>query len=120
MFQLKEHEIGGAIVRRTFTTDGKKLVPGQRLTEQEVLSFPTLNRMALAEKRWIDLVPKNGTTAAPEKAERFVISAGFGNFHVIEGKKLNDEALDREQAYALAGIAPPKQVRRKAVVTEKE
>lgn len=114
MFQLRENEIGGAIVRRMFTTGGKKMIPGTRLTEEQVLAFAPLNRMALAEKRWIDLIPKTGTVAVPDsaKAERFVISAGFGNFHVIEGKKLNDEALDREQAYALAGLEAPPQTRR--------
>ena len=117
MFQLPVNEIGGAIVRRTFMTGGKKLLPGQRLTAEEVLSFPPLNRMALAEKRWIDLIPKaSNNRKAPEQGERFVVSAGFGSFHVIEGKKLNDEALDREQAYALAGTVPPKPVRKKASV----
>ena len=75
------------------------------------MSFPKLNRMALAEKRYIDLVPK-GAVGSAASGQRFVISEGFGRFNVIEGKKLNEEALDREQAYALAGIDPPKQVRR--------
>ncbi|HVM96147.1 MAG TPA: hypothetical protein VMT89_07145 [Candidatus Acidoferrales bacterium] len=113
MFQMADNEIGGAIVRRTFRSGGRQLFTGARLTAQEVLSFPKANRNALAEKRYIDLIPKADQTSVAAKGERFVINAGFGKFYVIEGKKLNDEPIDREQAYALAGTeAPPKVQRR--------
>lgn len=119
MFQIPKEQIGGAVVRRTFTTGGKKLTPGTQLTAEEILKFPTLNRMALAEKRYIDLFPKNPNAVSGDgKSQRYVVSAGFGRFHVIEGRKLNDEALDREQAYALAGTSPPKPVRKKAIEKE--
>lgn len=115
MFQIAADQIGGAIVRRTFSSSrdgGKRFVAGQRLSGDEVRSFPAINRNSLIEKRYIDVFPQGGEMQT--KGERFVISSGFGKFHVIEGKKLNDEALDREQAYALAGmVAPPKGERRK-------
>jgi hypothetical protein len=115
MFRMAIDQIGGAVVRRTFSSGGRRLVAGMKLTREEVLSFPTANRNALAEKTFIDLYPLSGSSDAPTgKTDRFVVSAGFGRFHVIEGRKLNDEPLDREQAYALAGMeAPPKATRRK-------
>src|SRR5436189_45618 len=100
MFQMRAEEIGGAVVRRTFTSGNKRLMPGTTLTREEVLAFPTLNRNSLAEKRYIDLFPKNNNAPTTTKAERFVVNAGFGHYHVIEGKKLTDEPVDREQAYA--------------------
>lgn len=112
MLQMKADQIGGAVVRRVFNSGGKQMRPGTYLTAEEVLNFPYANRQALADKHFIELYPKG--LAATTKAERFVVSAGFGRFHVLEGKKLNDEPIDREQAYALAGIpAPPKMERRK-------
>jgi len=110
MFQLKMDEVGGAVVRRVFSTGGKQLTPGTILSREQVLAFPPLNRRALAEKRYIDLFPVNPTnpTGAQGNAERFVISAGFGRFFVIEGKKLNEEAITREEAYALCGMHAPK------------
>ena len=115
MFHMNPEQIGGAIVRRTFMSKGKRLVSGMTLSGDEVRNFPVINRNALIDKRYIDVYPRGGEVAEP--GERFVISAGFGRFFVIEGKKLNDEALDREQAYALAGVEPPtKPARRKKQV----
>jgi hypothetical protein len=114
MFQMRADQIGGAIVRRSFSSGGTRLVAGTKLTAEQVLAFPTTNRNALADKRYIDLFPASGDAPTTGSSERFVVSAGFGRFHVIQGKKLNDEPLDREQAYALAGVpAPPQAVRRK-------
>jgi hypothetical protein len=115
MFQMRPEQIGGAIVRRTFSSGGTRLTSGTKLSAEQVLAFATANRNALVDKRFIDLFPKSGgIDSVSESAERFVVSAGFGRFHVIEGRKLNDEPLDREQAYALAGTeAPPKVARRK-------
>ena len=114
MHQMRADQIGGAIVRRTFKAGDQRLFSGMRLTREQVLAFPTLNRNSLAEKRYIDLFPITETAAPSGATERFVISGGFGKFHVIEGKKLNDEPLSREQAYALAGQPePPKVIRRR-------
>jgi hypothetical protein len=105
MFQIAAKDIGGGIVRRTFSSGGKRLYAGMKLTGEQVRLFNPANRMALIEKRFIDVYPV-GTDSALT-GERFVISAGFGAFNVIEGRKLNDEPLNREQAYALAGIPEP-------------
>lgn len=115
MFQIPADQIGGAVVRRTFSSRGKRLISGTRLSAAEVLAFPQANRNALSDKHYIDLFPKGGVdSSVSASGERFVISAGFGRFYVIEGKKLNDDPLDREQAYALAGTqAPPKPGRKK-------
>lgn len=116
MFSIRDNEIGGAIVRRQINTGGKAIAPGTRLSRSEVLAFLPVNRMALINKRFLDVYPIGGGDAAAatsSQGERFVVSAGFGRFHVIEGKKLNDEAIDREQAYALAGIAAPEKATRR-------
>lgn len=112
MFRIDDSEIGGAVVRRTFNNGGKRMIAGMRLSAEEVLSFRRANRNSLAEKAYIDIFPRGG--AMQEKGERFVINAGFGRFFVIEGKKLNADALDREQAYALAGTEPPPKQQRRA------
>ena len=104
MFQMPAKEIGGAIVRRTFSCGGKQLQSGMKLTAEQVLAMPTLNRMALVDKRYMDLVPVASTQA---KGERFVMHDGSTGYFVLEGRYINDEALDREQAYALAGKSDP-------------
>jgi hypothetical protein len=115
MLQLKIDEVGGAVVRRVFNTGGKQMTPGTVLSREEIMAFPAVNRSALANKRYIDLFPRNpgNPQGSDEKGERYVISAGFGRFFVIEGKKLNDEAITREEAYALCGMEPPTKGKRK-------
>lgn len=107
MFQMAASEIGGAVVRRVFSSGGKQLTPGTRLSSEEVLRIPTINRSALINKKYIEVYPK-GDLIAPgaSGSERFVVSMGFGKFIVLEGKKLCDP-IDREQAYALAGQPVP-------------
>jgi len=106
MFAMKEAEIGGAVVRRVFSSGGKQLTPGTRLTGDEVRKIPKANRNALVGKHFMELFPA-GDVSAPTGGERFVVSMGFGKFVVIEGRKMTAEPLDREQAYALAGQPVP-------------
>jgi hypothetical protein len=68
--------------------------------------MPVANRQALIDKRFIEVFPKDATGAG----ERHIVSAGFGKYHVIEGKKLNEFPLTKQEADALAGTkrAAPK------------
>lgn len=95
-------DIGGAIVRRTFTFDTRRLKTGDRLTREEVLGMPGANRNALMEKQYIDVLPR---AAIDPDAGRFVVNRGFGKFDVIEGRKLNAEPLaTKDEAEALAAV----------------
>lgn len=107
MFQMKASEIGGAVVRRVFTSGGKQLTPGTRLSEADVLRIPAINRNALIGKKYMEIYPKgDAANLGGVAAERFVVSMGFGKYIVIEGRKLCDPIV-REQAYALAGQDMP-------------
>lgn len=92
-------EIGGGIVRRGFTMGAERVRSGRELTKEELLSMPPANRNALVEKKYIELYPER--PAAP--GQRHVVSAGFGRFDVIEGRKLNASPMTKEEANKLAG-----------------
>lgn len=100
-------DIGGAIVRRRFTSHGKDLMNGMVLAAGEVALINPNNRKALIDNGFIQIFPKpvrSHLEADVDKvqAERHVVSLGFGRWDVIEGKKINKEPLTREQAQALA------------------
>lgn len=115
MFQMPASQIGGAIVRRTFSCGDRQLRNGERLSAEQVLAMPISNRNALVDKKYMDLFPKGGdASGAAASGERFVISMGFGKYMVIEGRKITDGPIDREQAYALAGKAVPPEKAAKA------
>lgn len=110
MIPLHPNQIGGARVQRGFNMGGKRLLSGHNLTGDEVRSIPHANRVALVEKGFLVLWPVdagNGPGQQPAGNVRFVRPIGFGRYDVIEGRKLNDEYLDKESAYALAGIEMP-------------
>lgn len=95
-------DIGGAVVRRTFTFDTRRLKTGDKLTRDEVLGMPGANRNALIEKQYIDVLPR---AAVDPDTERFVVNRGFGKFDVIEGRKINPEPLtSKDEAEALAAV----------------
>jgi hypothetical protein len=100
-------EIGGAVVRRTFTFDTRRLKTGDRLTRDEVIGMPGANRAALIEKQYIDVLPRASdqeVDVADPDVERHVVNRGFGKWDVIEGRKLNAEPLDKDEAEALAAV----------------
>jgi hypothetical protein len=104
---LRAERIGGAFVRRGFSSKGEYLKTGTHLTRADVLSFPSTNRQALLDGGYIEVYPPGSPslegTAAPD-SQRFVASAGFGNFNVYEGRKLNSVPLTKAEARALAGL----------------
>lgn len=118
IWSLTNENIGGAYVRRGFTRftkesgpGGQYLKAGTKLTADEVRSIPMVNRRALAVSGALDIYPvapstsAQGGGAAPEDLDRYVIHRGRGDYDVIEGRKLNAEALNKEQAEKLASGA---------------
>lgn len=94
--------VGGARVKRPMTVFGLRLLPGYVMTAEEVNAIPHNNRLAMISNGYIEVW--SGVPEA-EKTKRFVISLGFGKYDVIEGRKLNDGAMTKDEANALAGIA---------------
>lgn len=103
---LREGEIGGGTVRRTFKFGDEQVFSGKTLTADQILGMPINNRRALIEKGYISVYPKAPDAPAAKreaKGERHVVSAGFGRFDVIEGVKLNEASLSKDEAMELAG-----------------
>lgn len=90
-------DIGGAIVRRPFQFGDRHLMPGARLTAEEVASIPYANRSALIDKKMMETFPKSESTPKGD-VKRFLISAGFGRYHVVEGVQLTEAALPKKDA----------------------
>jgi hypothetical protein len=88
--------IAGGIVQRAFTSGTDYYRSGQRISGEALRSMPTQNMRALVENRFIELFPTDNN------AERFIVPAGKGQFHVIAGHKLNSAPLSREDAEDLA------------------
>ena len=96
--------IGGAIVRRRYSSGGQSVLPGTKLTREQLLTMPLRNLEALAGANFLDIFPLtvNDSSAAP----LHVIHRGSGRYDVIQGHVLNAEALTREQAESMAGTIP--------------
>ena len=95
---LPAHQIGGAYVRRRVTIGTETRGPGDTLTREEVLEIPASNRNAMLNLKIIELFP---SAPRPEGARRYAVHMGMGKWDVIEGWKLNDEPLTREDAEKL-------------------
>ncbi len=100
-------KIGAAVVTFPFRMGEKWLRSGTQLTHDQLAKMGTTNRNSLIDRNFIYVVPKSMVgqivdVPMAERQERHVVSRGFGRFDVIEGRKLNDEPLDKEAATALA------------------
>lgn len=84
---------------RPFLFNGEKLPVGHNLTAAQIKSIPLANRQALINQGQLDLYPIGA--AAPGETERFLIIAGPGKFHVVEGRRLTAEPIGKEEATAL-------------------
>jgi hypothetical protein len=127
MIPMHPSQIGGAKVMRTFRLGDRQMYHGAMLTGDEVRAMAHNNRNALIEKGFlmvwpkeVGMIPGDGVSApiiAPSapppvslpaaSAERHVSARGFGKWDVIEGRKVNDKPLTREEAHKLAGLPPP-------------
>lgn len=101
--QREIEEAGGAYVRRRFEFGTREMIAGERLTAAEVASIPLHNLRSLINTGRLELWPAPpGDAPQTFIAERFAINRGFGKWDVVEGRKLNDEVLTKDQAEALA------------------
>ena len=95
-------QIGGAYVRRRFTMGERDLVGGvDVLTAEELAAIPPANLTALINTGKLETFPAPPAGSAP--SARFAVHLGFGKYDVIEGRKITDEPLTKEEAEALAG-----------------
>jgi len=104
-------DITDGMVSKPFKTDDgsgnlKTLMPGTRLSHEQIRKIPIGNRAALFDKGFItaNLKRISDTTSG---SDRFVVPLGFGHYDVVEGRKLNTSPVDREKARELAGLPPP-------------
>jgi hypothetical protein len=92
---IGDDRIGGGFVRIGFEIDGKRLPPGMALSRETILGWRNYRALIL-----------NGNIAVypPKDAEceRFALHMGGGRYDVIEGRKLNDHPLTKDEAEAMA------------------
>lgn len=105
---MLETQIGGAYVRRPFTMGGKVFdTKSKPLSRDELLAIPRSNRRALIDQGKLELFPASpGMASTATATEKFAIHRGGGAWDVIEGVRLNKDALTKEEAVALAGTSP--------------
>jgi hypothetical protein len=116
--QVLPSTIGGGRVTRPFKSlqiepSGRNLRVGRELTAEQIMAIPIKNRRALVERGWIEVwAAKRHARATPTPAgvDRHVVQVGFGRhifYNVIEGVKVNDTPLTKEEAMAMAGKTEP-------------
>jgi hypothetical protein len=99
--------IGGGVVQQTFRMGEKHLYAGAKLTREQIVRMPAQNRNSLIETGRIMVWPRDATAAQDAESQCFVAPLGFGRYNVIQGRKLNDAPLNREEAHRLAGLPLP-------------
>ncbi len=113
MIPIHHSHIGGGKVERPFRMGEKSLPRGTVLSREEVMSIRIANRSALIDKGYLSVWPREAIAQqvaqqhSSEPQERHVVNCGFGRYNVVEGRRLNEQALDRESAYLLAGKPLP-------------
>lgn len=98
MLVIKDENIGGAIVRRTFSDGTKHWKAGEMMTRDQVLAIRRPNRNSLSENHNIDIYP---LAPSAEPGERFMMGVGKDVYNVVEGRLLNAKPLGRKEAEAL-------------------
>lgn len=100
MLDIADQDIGGARVRRTFTSNEHRYKMGDYLTREDVLNIPLANRRALSDSNFIEVYPRSTIPQMPDM-ERFMIADGNGLYNVIEGLIINEKPLTKEEARKL-------------------
>jgi len=101
---IKEKDIGGASVRKVFSMRQEMVMPGTDLSRETLLAMTVNNRQSLIDNGYIVIYPPHPIQG---NGEVFVYSRGFGKFDVLEGHKVNEEPLTKEEAEALAAQMRP-------------
>jgi hypothetical protein len=60
--------IGGAVVRRPFTTRGKTIRGGVHLTRDEIMAMPVANRNAMISSGILEVFPRTEASAPKRKS----------------------------------------------------
>src|SRR5258706_3819190 len=111
MIPIRHTHIGGGKVERPFGRGDKPLPRGTVLTGDEVRSIRTSTGPALIDRGYLAICPMEAVAQqaqhSSEPQERHIVNCGFGRYNVVEGRRLNEQALDRESAYLLAGKPLP-------------
>jgi hypothetical protein len=94
-------QAGGAYVRRRFTMGNRDLINGDILSAADLAVIRPANLTALINTGKLETFPA-GPTAAGDSG-RFAVHLGFGKYDVIEGHKITDEPVTKEEAEALVG-----------------
>lgn len=108
-YQIKSaDQIGGGIVRHPFRMGARYLTANTKLSPDEVMSINAVNRGVLIDKGFIAIWPRGDDTPAVKvipitEGERFAVHTGGGRYDVIEGRRVNDASLSREEAQAMTG-----------------
>lgn len=104
---MPSEDIGGGVVRRLFRAGEVTYHVSTRLPGALIQGWR--NHRALIGQGFIDVWPRADLAGGTEEAatagsppSRVVVNIGFGKFDVIEGRKLNDKPLNKEEATALA------------------
>lgn len=96
---IAEKDIGGARVARRVSRGAQALLAGQMLSAGEVCAIPIANRRALIRSGAIEVYPRGPVTSA---GEHHIVHRGGGQYDVIDGVKLNDVPLSKDEAEELA------------------
>lgn len=100
-------EIGGGTVRRGFRCGDRYRKSGEPLSRAEIMAIPAVNRRVLIEKQYILVYPvsplaPHGTDASGFPLQRVAVKDESGDYHVLEGRRINEEPLTKKQAVDLA------------------
>jgi len=105
---VPEGEIGGGQVRRPFAFGNGRIGPGTNLSAEQIATIRPVNLRCLVEQGSLVIWPRAArgpAHAAPEGAKRHIVQVGFGShvrYDVIEGVRLNEGPLSKEEAERLA------------------
>lgn len=91
-------QIGGAVVRRTFSGNGKQYRSGDELSAAELRAMPEANLRALLENEFVQVYPASADTRPKTRIMRKVSE---GKYQVFEGVYITNAPVSREEAEKL-------------------
>lgn len=100
MALIQDSMIGGATVARYFRRGADDMKPGMNMTRAELLALPRGNLQALVDTSKLVLYPPTPALLG-ELGQLHAVHLGFGKYDVIEGRRLNESELTKEEAEAM-------------------
>lgn len=92
----------GAKVLRTCTIMGKRRLPGEILSSEELQSMSPANLRAFIGNNYAMPMFAGAETKATPKGKRYLVRRSDLRFDVVQGVLVNDEPLSKAEAEALA------------------